>query len=187
VALFRTVAPTERIITVANAKEHLNVDSSHDDLRIDGLILAATAALDGRDGMLGRCLLSQSWRFTLAGFPCAGVRLPLPPTISVASVKYLDPAEVEQTLATDVYRVVKGGIEGDLIVPKIGQVWPLTACMPDAVRVDFTAGYATDDPALEPLRQAVRLLVKHWFDHDGVETIPDAVALLIGNYRFAPL
>jgi uncharacterized phiE125 gp8 family phage protein len=186
-ALIRTAVPTDPVVTVANVKQHLNVDGGHHDGLIGDLIAAATVKLDGRDGILGRCLMPQSWRLTLAGFPCGGIQLPLPPTLTVASIKFLDPSEVEQTLAAETYRVIAGGLSGAVIVPKQGLIWPLAACAPDAVRVDFTAGYAGDDPDLQPLRQAVRLLVKHWYDHESVETIPEAVEALISIYRFAPL
>jgi hypothetical protein len=53
--------PTEPVLTLADAKPHLRVDHNDDDSLITALIAAATARLDGRDGILGRWLRQQTW------------------------------------------------------------------------------------------------------------------------------
>jgi hypothetical protein len=49
--------PNKSVLTHDEAKAHLRVD----DTLITALIAAATARLDGRDGILGRCLRSETW------------------------------------------------------------------------------------------------------------------------------
>jgi uncharacterized phiE125 gp8 family phage protein len=186
-ALFRIAAPTEPVVTLANVKSALVIETAYHDARLIDHIAAATAKLDGRDGIVGRCLMPQSWRFTMAGFPCGGIQLPLPPTRTVDSITYLDAAGAELTLAAASYRVVAGGYSGAAIRLKQGFTWPVTACEPDAVRIDFTAGYDTGDPDLETFRQAIRLLVKYWFDGGPGNAVPDAVEQLISTHRLAPL
>jgi uncharacterized phiE125 gp8 family phage protein len=62
------------------------------------------------------------------------------------------------------------------------------------IELDVTVGYgdaATDVP--EPLRQAVRLLVAHWYENRGlaaigtVTVLPTTVAALIAPYRMLSL
>jgi uncharacterized phiE125 gp8 family phage protein len=186
-ALFRIAAPTAPVVTLASVKQALVIETGYHDTRLADHIATAIATLDGRDGILGRCLMPQRWRLTLVGFPCGGICLPLPPTRTVEAVTYLDAAGEEQTLAAANYRIIAGGFVGATIRPRLGLAWPATACEPVAVRVEFTAGYDADDPDLDVLRQAIRLTVKYWFDGNPGDAIPDAVEQLISNHRFAPL
>ena len=54
--------PSGAVVTLAAAKAHLRVDHDLDDSAIGALIAAAEAHLDGYGGILGRCLLTQTWR-----------------------------------------------------------------------------------------------------------------------------
>ena len=186
-ALYRIAAPIAPVVTLASVKQALVIETGYHDARLADHIATATAKLDGRDGILGRCLMPQRWRLTLAAFPCGGIALPLPPTRTVEAVSYLDAAGEEQTLAASSYRVIAGGFSGATIRPKLGLAWPVTACEPDAIRVDFSAGYDADDPDLDVFRQAIRLMVKYWFDGNPGDAIPDAAEQLISNHRLAPL
>ncbi len=63
------------------------------------------------------------------------------------------------------------------------------------IEIDVTVGYGdagTDVP--EPLRQAIRLLVAHWYENRGliavgheVAILPQTVAALIAPYRVLAL
>ena len=186
--LSRLTAPVDQVVTLERAKQNMNVDSSYHDAKIGGLIAAATARLDGNRGLLGRCLMPQTWLGTMAGFPCYAIELPLPPTIDVLSIKYLGSGGIEQTLASDAYRLVAGGSGAAHIVPKQGISWPQTVCEPDAVRIEFRGGFAPSAPELEPVRVAILMMVEHWFEPDGVGMpIPDVVLDLVADLRFAPL
>lgn len=73
----RVTPPAEPPVSLEEAKAHLRVDFGDDDLYVAGLIEAATAHLDGWSGILGRALVTQTWRQDLCGFPRDGViRLP---------------------------------------------------------------------------------------------------------------
>jgi len=47
------------------------------------------------------------------------------------------------------------------------------------IEIDFDAGYG-DDPTdvPEPLRQAMRLLIAHWYEHRGMAAVGQSVAAL---------
>jgi uncharacterized phiE125 gp8 family phage protein len=185
--LYRIAAPTEAVVTLASVKQALIIETSYHDARLADHIATAIAKLDGRDGILGRCLMPQRWRLTMAGFPYGGIHLPLPPTRTVDAVTYLDATGEERSFAASGYRVLPGGFSGATVRRRSGINWPVTACEPDAVRVDFSAGYDADDPDLDVFRQAIRLTVKYWFDGNPRDVIPDAAEQVISNHRFAPL
>lgn len=77
-------------------------------------------------------------------FPDKGIELPFPPLVSVDGVYYLDTDGVEQTLATNVYRV--DAIDADRcvrIVEAYDHSWPATLDTTNAVCVRFTCGWGT--------------------------------------------
>src|SRR6185369_8190715 len=92
-SLYLIAAPESAVVSLDDMKEHLRVDADNtdDDDVIDAFTAATTQHLDGRDGLLGRALIDQTWELRLSWFPCYGLlRLPLPPLIEVVSVKYID-------------------------------------------------------------------------------------------------
>lgn len=184
----RLVAPADAVVSLERAKQHLNIDTGHYDAKIGDLVAQATAWLDGERGVLGRCLMPQTWRGTIAAFPCYAIELPLPPTIDVLGIRYLDGGGIEQTVSDTAYRLVDGGWNAARVVPRQGVFWPLTACEPDAVRIEFRAGFAPSAPEIDPIRRAILMLVEAWFEPEGGGTpIPDPVSDLISNFRYAPL
>ncbi|MDF1720521.1 MAG: head-tail connector protein [Minwuia sp.] len=194
--LSRTVAPAA-LVSTADAKAFLRVEISDDDSLIDDLVAAAAEHLDGRRGMLGRALLTQTWAWTLDDFPCetwadpyAGIRVPLPPLQSVSSIKYLDGNGDSQTLGTSVY-AVNTGSEPGVISLKKGQSWPSVQDVRDAVTITFIAGYGDTASSLPAsLRLAALQLVSAWYDNRSAvvigtisSTLPMAVERLIAPYK----
>lgn len=177
--------PTEEPVTLADACAHLRVGVGDDDATVSALVTAARQHLDGADGILGRAICTQTWRLTLDALPRAGVRLPLLPVASVASIEYVDGDGATHPLAADQYTLT-----GSRIVPAYGVTWPTPRAQADAVTVEFVAGYggAADVPG--PIKQAILLLVGHWYDNRSainvgniVQEIPLAVNALIAPYR----
>lgn len=149
-------------LSLPDAKEHLNVYHNEDDPLITAYVDAARAHLEGHDGTggrLGRAITQHVLELTLPGFSAGAIQLPQPPLISVASVKYYDASNVQQTFGATNYHVVPHAI-----TPRIelayGKSWPATYPRPDAVVVRFTAG-----PAAVPgdLLHAIKLHVGHLY------------------------
>lgn len=193
--------PSEQVLTLTEVKAHLNVDHSDDDSKITILLAAAHARLDGRDGILGRCLRLQTWELRLDNFPgfiSDPVCVPLPPLIEVVSVKYLDETGVLRTLtAVDDYYVIEGGWGAAEIHPT--DRWPATDDEKHAVRVQFTAGYEdTDSPETnqvpENIRLAMLMLCSSWYENrsneligTNVQEMPIAVSALLAQHRVIPV
>jgi uncharacterized phiE125 gp8 family phage protein len=175
-------APVDLPVTLSQAKAHLRVDASDEDALITALIEAATAHLDGWDGILGRALMPQTWEMSLDRFPVREIRLPLGPLVEVVSVTYADADGVTQTVAAEDYEIDPNPVEA-WIVPNTD--WPSTMDTINAVTVRWIAGAGCPKPA----RQAILLLVGHWYAHreavnaGTVAVLPLAVEALLSPLR----
>lgn len=185
--LIRTAAPETEPVTAAEAKLHCRIDGSDDDSLVAALI---TAAREHVEEVTERALIEQTWRLTLAAFPCGRLLLPRPRLIAVSSIVYLDTDGASQTLDSSLYRVDATSEPGS-VEPAYGTSWPDTYAVSGAVTVTFTAGYGTEVSAVpQAIKQAVLLLVGAWYENrEGIITgtivakTPLAVEALLGPYR----
>src|SRR5690606_16820554 len=129
------------------AKEHLRVDGADDNAVIEGLIRAAVSHLDGWTGILGRCLVEQTWRVDFDRFDQC-MRLPLGPVIEIVSVTWRD-AEGQISTVNDAEYLIQTDAGG---APHLrfrnGYSFPSGLYESGAVSVTFKAGYPTI-PAVE--------------------------------------
>lgn len=185
----RLVAPSEPMVSLDSAKQHLRVDHEEDDTLITSLIDAATDHLDGWSGILGRCLVSQTWRQSFACRPAGRVlRLPFG-AVSEAEIIYYDPDDAPQTFAADGWELVEDA-RSSMIRLRDGASWPSLAKRSDAMSVDMVTGYGTAEQVPHALRTAALLLVAHWYrNREAVNVgnitsaLPLSVASLIAPYR----
>jgi uncharacterized phiE125 gp8 family phage protein len=181
--------PTEPVISLVQAKLHLGEDTDDRNEQIDLLIDAAQEWLSGPGGWLGRSLTLQTLELQADGFCRGPIHLPYPPIASVVSVKYDDSDGVEQTLAPEAYRTILRP-DGRLSVSHLyDAAWPDARRDTGTVRVRYTAGYASAAQVPAPIRQAVLLLVGHWFDNgeaasgSAMVSLPYGVEHLLSPYR----
>lgn len=180
----RTAAPASTPVSLVEAKAHLRVDHSDDDTLITGLIAAATDHLDGWTGILGRAIITQTWRQDFYRFT-PQMRLPLHPVASVTGVTYYDGDNVQQTLSTDIYELLTDGA-GAYITRKADQAWPGTKNREAAISVTFVAGEAAASAAI---KAAILLAVGHLYENREAVSegsfgeLPMAVSALIAPYR----
>lgn len=144
------VTPPEPVVTLSEAKAHLRVRHSDEDALIEAYISAATAHIDGPDGWLGRALGDQVLE-AYADFFRDCMRLPFGPVIEVVSVKYLAGTGDEVTVLPTEYE-----LRGWLLGAAFGKRWPSVLSHPEAVRIQYRAGYADLPP---PIRAAILLMV----------------------------
>lgn len=184
--LERIDAPASEPVTLAEAKAHLRVDYSTEDSLIGDLIKTATRHLEGRHGILGRALVTQTWDYYLEAWPTdvAGrqkrrIEIPLPPLRSVTGVYYRDTSGVEQTLSAASYAVDKRALVGAIQLKGTAQ-WPALDDDPEAVRIRFAAGFGDAADVPEPVRQSIKLLVGHWFlSREAVGQVGTPVAMAV--------
>lgn len=87
--------PTSPVVGLTDLRKHLKVTDDDDDLLITALERAAVAHLDGWSGILGRCIMPQTWEMRLD----AGRHvLPFPDVTEATFDAGEDQAEIEITL-----------------------------------------------------------------------------------------
>jgi len=154
-------APATEPVSVAEMKAHLRLVSNAEDALLGDLI---TSARKHVERTTRRALISQGWRLYLDAWPPGRVvRFPVAPVAAVDQILVFDAGGVGQLLPADGYRLDRSSEPARLRV-KPGAGPSLSAMI--GVEVDFTAGYgphAADVPA--DLRQAIRLLAAHWYEH----------------------
>ncbi|MDO6755383.1 hypothetical protein Q4598_04000 [Phaeobacter inhibens] len=173
------------LITLADAKDKLRIISPEgEDPELDAEILraiaSASAALDvDQDGFggLGFPLVSQTWVRKGACFGDQFLCLPFVRIRSVEALSYQTVAGSVATIPAERYALVGRGRLRQLVAVG-GHSWPLAADRPDAVSLEFTAGFASVDEVPEDLKAAARELVKFYYDHplaDAAKGIPEQV------------
>jgi len=155
------------------------------DTLIGALIDAATAHLDGWTGILGRCLITQTWRQDFDAFSGC-LRLPLFPVASIASVKYDDASDVEQTVSSANYTLLNDDL-GAYVRFISDYSFPTTHDEGPVVRVAYVAGEAA---ATAAIKHAMLMMVRHWYDNPSAvqvgavaQAMPLAVDALLAPYR----
>jgi uncharacterized phiE125 gp8 family phage protein len=184
------IPPATTPISLTEAKEHLDLPSGNDskDALVTGLIEAAVSYLDGWTGILGRCLIAQTWRQDFDALSRC-MRLPLFPVISITSSVYDDVADVAQTIAASNYTLLSDDL-GNYVRFKDTYDFSSVHDDPPAVRITYQVGYTDAAAVPMAIKQAMLLLIRHWFDNPSaiiVGTIsgvtPMAVDALLSPYR----
>lgn len=194
----QVVAPTVELLTLAQAKQQCRVESdfTDDDDYISALIVAARQHIEN---FTSRALLPQTWDYFIdyewpepghgRGYCGFRIDLPLPPLLSVTSVKYIDLLGVQQTLAADQYQVVLDN-QGAFIESAYETIRPDVRRQVETIAVRFIAGYADAASVPVPMAQAAKLLIAQWYDvRPAVITgtiateMPLGVAALLFPYR----
>ena len=183
--LDRTVAPVAAV-TLAEAKAHLRVLDDAEDSLIQAYLDAAVAWLDGPKGVLGQCIMTQTWTIRLVGWSDP-VLLPVEPVQSVA-ITYRDAAETAQTLSPLLYDVAQAFGASPALFPSLSMGWPgLGNATRWPVTVTVVAG-RTVCPT--DIRMAVLLMTGHWYQNreavvagTTVADLPMAVDALIAPFR----
>lgn len=206
-AALKLISPPEDMpITLEEAKAHLRVDHSEDDKKISQFIAAATGHVDGKYGYLQRALEPQTWELSYDEFPCGAIEMPLPPLISVESIKYIDENGDEQTIDAANYFVDIDSVPG-WVVRASSFSWPSVMCTANAVRVRFICGFERAEPdsgqsegqvgtsVPEAIRIAIMMMIGDWYENretvsvQSVNEIPMAtpVKALLSPYKIPVL
>lgn len=167
-------------VSLAEIKAHARVDHAYEDDILSALIETATAHFDGRDGVLGRALITQTWRSYATSF-CGRLRAPLEPVQALASVEYIDPDGVVQTgldaSSFEIYRDARGAYA---IAPDNP---PSVKCRPGAIRLTWALGYGAEGAVPQPIRTAIKLLAAHWYANREAAAVAQLSAIPFGIDR----
>jgi uncharacterized phiE125 gp8 family phage protein len=184
--------PTLEPVSVSQARDHLRIDSTDADSMIASYIVAAREWCESRTR---RALPTQTWEYTIDfDWPtlggCHRIDLPLAPVSSVSLITYIDEDGTEQTLDESLYQVCGTGPENfPYIVPAYNQSWPNVRYIPEAITVEYVAGYGAPWAVPGPLKTAMLLHVEFLFDRNPADraTLEAARDTLIDPYRVVKL
>ena len=181
-----TSGPAVEPDTTAEAKEEMRIDFSDHDTKIGTLI---TAARRWAEDYTRRAFITQTWVQRMDYFPNNLIELAKPPVQSVTSIQYIDTDGDTQTWAASSYIVDTKAIRCR-ITPEWGDWWPSERDIMNAVIITFVSGYgAAASNVPEEIRQAILMLVSHWYDHSGIvsdrqmHNIPLAAERLLHPFR----
>jgi hypothetical protein len=161
--------PVSEPLDLETAKNFLRVTIDDDDLLISLLI---TAAREVAEVLTGRSIATKTYRQTLDSFPyfvdtmlsqqamppsyysrplystsmwnySQMIKLYAPHCINVNSIKYIDPNNVLQTVDPTKYIVDYDAEPARIFPGPAGGNWPACLYVPNAVQIEFVAGYDT--------------------------------------------
>lgn len=192
-----------KIISVADMKSYLRVDTSDDDTLIGDFIDIATEAARN---YTQRAILQETIELTLDRPSDSGldefdklsagtysttkstilgnydeIDLPFPPIVSITSVKTYNTSNTEETLDSSKYELDETG--GRLYL-NIGEVFPSDLRDREAVKIRYVAGYgasATGVPAT--IKQAIRQHVAFMYECRQACEMPPSCKDLLQNYK----
>ena len=178
--LVQSTPPSVEPVTLAEAKNHLRVDS--DLTADDGLIsMLIGAARRYAEHYTDRSFINQTWRLTLDAFPGwsgMGVTWGTPYSLpghavllergkvqSVTSIDYTAMDGSTKTMPSQDYVAELSGPVGR-VTPVFGKIWPIAQPQIGSVRIDYAAGYgpaSSDVP--EGIRQWLLLRLASMYEH----------------------
>lgn len=175
-------------VTWEEADAHLRLDGDLNQRPlVESLITAATAHLDGWNGMLGRALVTQTWRQDFDSFDTT-LDLPLRPVQSINTVKWQSSLDgTWATIAATNYALKKDASGRAYVRFENGYGFPSPLYEVGAVQVEYVAGEAQ---VPEDIKRAILMLVGHWYEYReavviGTVTasVPMAVDALLSKHR----
>lgn len=159
----RTVEPETLPLTVDEVMRALKIDGDDEVEYVNFLIASATSHLDGPTGILGRCLVTQTWLISYPEFSDR-IWLPVAPVSSITSITYRDSDNDSATVSGGDYALYNYSA-GAAVETSDGASWPSTYTRPDAVTITFVAGYGAASAVPPAIKHAMLLLIGHHFEN----------------------
>lgn len=153
-------AATETVVSLAEAKEHLRVDITDDDVLINNIIGAATRFCEG---VSWKSFVNKTLDWTLDTWPASVFHVPVGPLVSVTSITYTDEDGDSDTVSSDDYIV---DTAYGRIALKATASWPAVTLQRIAgVRIRYVAGYGSRSGVPDEFKQAVLLVTGDWYEN----------------------
>ncbi len=181
--LIQTTPPALEPVTLGEAKAHLRIDTTTEDLLIAALI---TTARQHIEQTLSMALINQSWSLFLDRWPDIphAIKLPLSPVSQLTAVRLYGPDDTPMVLDPANLQFDPGPparVAERNATASLAAVRPLAA-----IEVAFVAGFGAQPNSVpQPIRQALLQMVAHL--HANREScdfalIPD-IAMLLAPWR----
>jgi uncharacterized phiE125 gp8 family phage protein len=172
---FLLTPPAIEPLTLAEAKQFLRVEHTDDDATIASLIATARTQVES----MARCaLIAQTWRLVRDAWPVGGrIVLKRGPLFSVVAARVFDAAGNAITVDPETFALDKASAA--IAAPP----WslPVPGRSAAGIEIDVVLGFGSTAASVpEPLRQAVRLLLTHWYENRGLGAPNEGAAALAG-------
>lgn len=138
IGLIELTAPTVEPVTLAEVKLHSRIGINDDDALLTVYITSARQLAEQKTG---RSLAPRTLVRYYDEFPDS-IELLKGPITSIDFLKYINEAGVLTTLSGAAYALDVTQLSG-WIVPAYGYEWPSTLTTPNAVQVQYQAGYSS--------------------------------------------
>lgn len=161
-AIITITGPVEPPVSLEEAKGHLRVTHSRDDVKITSLVIGVTEFIQN---WLNLRLVTQTLKVTFDAFPCGReLTLPVGPVSQIVDVKYYDSAGTLQTFTEYVDSLTR--MPPAVFLDPGAAVWPVTQMFrPDVVQVNLIAGYGFAYYVPTPLKMGILSLVAHFYEN----------------------
>ena len=176
--LSRSVEPTERPVTLPEAKHHLRVDDDAEDDHIDGLNQAATNWVEE---YTGRQLVDATWLLVLEAFPIGDkLALPRPPVNAITSITYFDTDNNALVMPVADYKLDNSDDYGPhRIYLAEGASWPSEALRrAAAVEILYTAGYGGADTVPDHFKAGIKMVTGSLYENRETEVVGTIASLI---------
>jgi uncharacterized phiE125 gp8 family phage protein len=183
--------PAIEPVPLADMKLFLRVAHDDDDDVIAALIAAARVHVEAQTR---RALIAQTWRLVRDVWPASG-RLPILPVPlnEITAIRVFDADGAPLLLDPEDFAIDRVSAPAVLAFARGAPRAP--GKLAGGIEIDIAAGYGDEAERVPaPLRQAIRMLVAHWYENRGViaasgevASMPASVSSLIAPFRVLSL
>lgn len=164
-----TTTPANEPLSLEQTKKYLELDSERYNQIVQDLIIASREYCEQYCNLVFASRVVSEYFDT---WPCGRIiELQLSPVSSVSAVNYLSSdgstysAFNSSNWAADIYST------NSRVVLNESASWPDIPILANAVRIDYTAGYALSDVP-QAVKQAMRMLIAFWFENREDMALP---------------
>ena len=176
--------PRAEPVSVAALRQDLRLDDARDERLLASLITSARLMIEAQTGVR---LMSQNWEVLMDDWPGAEIALPHWPVQQITSVSLLGGGR--HPVADNLYET-HFTVRPPRLMRKPGMSWPAPRRPALGIAIALVAGFgARADSVPADLREAVRVLAAHWYEHSAWQpagrgqSVPGAVQALMQPYR----
>lgn len=172
-------APTVEPVTLAEARNHLRVDTADDDALIQRCLVSARR---WAEMYTRRAFVTQTWEAMYDHWPRV-LEVPLPPLQSVIQVSYRTSANVLVVVPPVTYIVDVISTPGRVVLAP-GQTWPGDSLWPaNPIVVRFTAGYGLAAAVPDDIKSAILLMTGYLYEYreQAAHPVPKALPFAAEN------
>jgi uncharacterized phiE125 gp8 family phage protein len=179
-----TAPPAAEPVSLDEAKAHLRLTAGEEDTLISTLITVARRVVEARTGL---SLMAQGWTCFLDQWPEDGViELPIAPVAEVEELAVFSEEDAKAEIDPSHYAVDFAARPVRLMLRGSRQ-WQRPGRALNGIAVRLRAGFGEERARVPaPLRQAVLILVAHWYAHRGdgePPPLPPSADALMRPYR----